>query len=419
MGMLRLLVVLLTLAFGQAFANGTDKVVAVVNDQIITYSMMESRFDLLAREAGQKIENEQQKRALMARTLASLIDQELQRQYAQRIRMDVVDAEVKQTIAMAEKNRGWEAGRVASDAKGMETASRERWMAETLWQKMIATVVKNRVNVSNVEVDQILQDMLKNRHVVEREISQIFMAVDDNAQEAKVRERMNQVMERLKKGEDFAQLARAFSDDKSGMNGGNMGWFGNGELNPQLEDALDKMTPGGTSELIRTPLGWHIIRLDNVRTTKPIRTEAYTEHHYWMIAAPLGDKKAEDLSAKLQDTVGDLDNESLLAAKLADGGFMAEWPNSKDLGWMATEDLSAQLASAAKELESAGDWSKPTLVDGQLMTLTVTGSRQVLPKELNVYRDRVRGNLMNNRLELEVRRFMRELRQRAFVDVRF
>jgi peptidyl-prolyl cis-trans isomerase SurA len=49
-----------------------------------------------------------------------------------------------------------------------------------------------------------------------------------------------------------------------------MGWFASGELNPQLEDALDKLQPGQYSGIIRTPLGWHIIRLDNVRATKPL-----------------------------------------------------------------------------------------------------------------------------------------------------
>ncbi|HZS04104.1 MAG TPA: peptidylprolyl isomerase [Blastocatellia bacterium] len=85
----------------------------------------------------------------------------------------------------------------------------------------------------------------------------------------KIKKQAEEVLERVKKGEDFAKLAAEFSDDGSGQQGGDLGWFTKEKMVKEFSDAAFALKPGETSGLVKSQFGWHIIKLEERRVKKP------------------------------------------------------------------------------------------------------------------------------------------------------
>ncbi|WP_045219102.1 peptidylprolyl isomerase [Desulfonatronum thioautotrophicum] len=103
----------------------------------------------------------------------------------------------------------------------------------------------------------------------------ILITPEDDSQTAEdqVREKLVQLLVRMQAGESFAELAREYSDDASAAQGGDLGWFGRGEMVDAFEDAAFALEPGHTSEPVRTPFGWHLIQVQERRDSGVVPLE--------------------------------------------------------------------------------------------------------------------------------------------------
>ncbi len=404
-------------AFG-TFAHAADRIVAVVNDQVITSNQLNDRVNLNLRQLGMANPTPVQRDAVGKRTLSGLIDEELQRQYATKAKLKLTKDDMEIVKAGAVKAVGGDATWAAL-TKGLEQSANEKLAAEALWQKIIARDVQPRVQVSTAEADRLIAELAKSRHVLDREISivQIGNGGDAGADKAQL-DKLTELKGKIDAGESFADIARAFSEDKSAVNGGNLGWFGSGELNPQLEEALDKMQPGNISEPIRTPLGWYLVKLENVRTTKPIETDPQTQVEVFLLAAPAPADKAarKNLDAGFDKVIKNLKSTDEVREYFKTAEF-GDFAASRALGWLVQADLEPDLANAVAGSKT-GRWSNSINVNGNVARIYVADTKQAMPEKLAAYRDRVMQNIFSNRVELESRRFMQSLRQRAFLDVR-
>lgn len=392
--------------------------VAVVNDQVITKSQLDDRVELNIRQAGIKKPTPDQKQAVTKRTLSMLIDEELQRQYAESARLNIGKAEITEGRQKAVESFG--ASQWAALTKGLEKSANDKIAAELRWQRILDREVRPRIEIGTTEVDRLIEQLAKSRHVLEREISMIMLAPGEGAKDDEEKfGKIKEIKQNLDKGASFSDEAKAYSDDKSAVNGGNLGWFASGELNPELEDALDKIQPGQVSDPIRTPLGWHLIKLENVRTTKPVETGPVVQYRLFFVGtdATSDTKVLKDLDKKLDKATAQLKKVEDVEAYFGGNLFAAEFPRSLNLGWVSVADLQPQVADALKNIKP-GQWSNTLDAGAHTGRIYLAESQKVLPKNLEVYREKVSQSLMNTRLELGARRFMRELRQRAFVDVR-
>ncbi|MDR3323980.1 MAG: peptidylprolyl isomerase [Zoogloeaceae bacterium] len=94
----------------------------------------------------------------------------------------------------------------------------------------------------------------------------ILIRANELISEAEAKRRLEDLRERLKHGEDFAELARLYSQDGSAANGGELGWINPGDTVPEFERAMDALPPGEVSAVIQSPFGFHIIRVEERRT---------------------------------------------------------------------------------------------------------------------------------------------------------
>jgi peptidyl-prolyl cis-trans isomerase SurA len=267
---MRTLILAFVLFFGMATAHAAssfgDGIAAIVSTTVISTHELQQRTALTYRQVGESKLTEADKKYLENKSLMGLIDEEIQRQFANANGIRVSPDDLAKYKAAIGKQVN-----LAEIGKGLEVTLNRKLEGEIRWQKIVAEIVRPRIYIGQAEIDQLIKGMLKGRHVVERDISQILLSVNDKSEEEAKHARIEEVAQKLKDGAKFEDMAKQYSDDETtAKEGGHMGWFASGELNPQLEDALDKLEPGQISGVIRTPLGWHIIRLDNVRTTKPV-----------------------------------------------------------------------------------------------------------------------------------------------------
>ena len=396
-----------------------DRIVAVVNDQIITLSQLQARTNLNLRQLDLTKPTPAQREGVTKRTLASMIDEELQRQYAQSNRLEPSANEVKAAEASIIQSAGGPDAWRAITA-GNNQAARDKIVAEVRWQKIVARDLEPRLTISTAEVDRLIAELGKSRQIEERNLSMILLSASATANEQEQLAKLQEFRTKATSAEAFAEMAKAYSEDKSAVNGGLLGWFANGELNPQLEEALNQLTPGSISQPIRTPMGWHLLRLNEVRTSQSINNQPIQQANLYLLAAPLPNNPASTtlLTKALASTTKKLTNTTQVQAYFAGAEISSTFPASGILGWINLTDLEGPVQQVITDLKP-GQWSPDLNAGNRLGRIYVADVRQIMPPKLLEYRKRVTDNLSANRLELAARRLMQELRQKAFVDIRY
>jgi peptidyl-prolyl cis-trans isomerase SurA len=287
----------------------------------------------------------------------------------------------------------------------------EKLRADLLWEKTVLALIRPRIQIGTAEIDRVLENMLQNRQVVEREIGHIMLKDGDGAEA-----RMQEILKQLEGGARFEDLAKSSSEDEAtAKNGGYMGWFASGDLNPELEIALDRLQAGNASGIIRTPDGWHILKLINTRSTKPL--DVAPVRQYQLYLAGYDGERTKEKDAQVEAFVKDHRKGFDVNAAFADNKAVAAGDASRALGWISLKDLAPEWQEAMAKTK-VGEWTSVTVAGKTTGRLFVAETREVVPDELTKLREKVNQQLYGNRMELETRRYLRELRQRAFVDVR-
>ena len=178
-----------------------------------------------------------------------------------------LNSEIGRQVEEILKTRGLRAGQNSEDRRFVEDAMRRRSdeVREQMMLQRLAETMKSQVKVS----DEALRNsykQVKARHILIR----VNPGADKNAADSAAQKKAEQVLARLKGGADFATVAREVSEDKTtAAKGGDLGWFGSGQMTPDFERAAFGLKPGGTSGVVKTPFGYHIIQVEDARVNLP------------------------------------------------------------------------------------------------------------------------------------------------------
>jgi len=264
-----------------------DRVVAIVNDGVVLDSDLEAQIDAVSqRLQEQKLEPPPQN-VLRQQVLERLVLQEIQLQHASRAGVKVTDEMVNNALQDIAKRNNLTLSQLpeALAREGIDyPAYREDIRKEITLQLLRQRDVLQHISVTPREIDQFLEKQAKTpSENNEYNVSHILIAVGQEASpvqlEAAAR-RAQEVYERAKAGEDFAKLAVAYSNSQTALDGGALGWRKGSELPTFLTDTIAKLKPGEVSEPLRTPTGYHIIRLNEVRggTVNAVENQLHVRH---------------------------------------------------------------------------------------------------------------------------------------------
>lgn len=252
-------------------AEVVDRVVCVVNNDAITqYELDEAESYYLYENKLASAPEGEARRALRDQILQRIIEGRLQLQQAERERMTVEDVEVTEQVAEVMKKLGVKGEAELEQAlkpQGVSLDGVKRRIRETLMvQKVVRRKVTLRISVTEQEIDRYLAE---NRDKLETGLTfearhMLFLPEpgrgDDGWDEA--RRRAEEVHGRLLAGGDFAELAQRHSDDASRRDGGALGRLKRGELAPEIEAAILALRPREVSMPFRSPVGYHLFKLD-------------------------------------------------------------------------------------------------------------------------------------------------------------
>lgn len=248
-----------------------DRVVCVVNKDAITLFELEEAEAFSLYESRQSPPEGDARRELRQRLLDRLIENRLQLQQAERERLVVEDVELAEQMADIMKRlnvRTDQELEAALRQQGVTVDGVKRRIRDGLLvQKVVRRKVALRISVTEQEIDRYFED---NRDKLESSLTfearHILFQPEPGSGEAgweASRRRAEQVARLVQSGEDFAQLARQYSDDATGKDGGTLGRLKRGELAPEIETQILSLSPGGTSPPFRSPVGYHLFRLDS------------------------------------------------------------------------------------------------------------------------------------------------------------
>ncbi len=391
-------------------AQEISRAAAVVNDDIVSMLDVKQRLLLSILSTGQQDTPELRQR-MLSQVVRGLIDERLQAQEAERLDIKVSDAQIETAIDdISSNNKMTKADFLkALDSRGiMPESFTDQVRAQIVWQSLIARRIRPSAQVSEDEIEDAIRRVQANRGTTLRRISEIFMSVDNPDQDEEIRRNAERIVEQLRAKAEFGALARQFSESATALRNGDIGWVQKGQLPDEIDRTLESMEPGQVSKPIRTLAGYHIIWLRDERQSA--EGDVTLELKQLLFALPPDSNAAqqEDALARAQNArtkvTGCQDVESLAQSVGS--------PGSGSLGKMKLAELPPAIQGAVRGL-ATGQTSEPIALPAGISLLVVCNR-----EDSGIDRDRIGKRLSEERLNVEARKFMRNLRLDANVDIR-
>jgi len=433
--MKHLLLVTLFLTFGAAFAQSgsapsnrprielADRIVAVVNNEVITYRELEQRVQRIVAQLRSQGTPLPAPEVLARQVLERMITERVQLQFAKETGLTVGDADVDRTIdAIAAQNRLSPAAfRRAVEREGFGWAPfRENIRNEMLISRLREREVDRKIVVSDAEVDAFLEANEANAgEQQEYLLSHILIRVPEQATPEQIearRKRAEQALSELRAGTDFRQVAVSFSDAPDALQGGSMGWRAAERLPELFVQAVADLKPGEVTPVLRSPAGFHILRLTDRRGgTGPARKVEQTHARHILVRTNELVSEGEALRKLniLRERIRQGADFAELARLNSDDASAAR---GGDLGWILPGDTVPPFEQAMNALK-VGEVSTPVRTPFGYHLIQVLGRRTA---DVTADRKRLEARriLGARRAEEAYEEWVRQLRDRAYVEYR-
>ena len=267
----------------QSTVQEIDHIVAVANDDVITHTELEKRMHLVKQQLQRRQAKLPPDDVLRKQILEQLIMERLQLQVAERVGIRIDDESINQVVnnIARENNLTLDQFREVLAREGYNFADfRDNIKKDITITQLRKRRVENRVTVTEQEVDNyLISNASRGGSNDEFHLGHILIAVPEAASPDQIqaaRQRAETVLGQLRLGADFAQTAIAESGGQRALEGGDLGWRKAGQMPTLFADSIINMQVGEISELIRSPSGFHIIKLLDRRTDEQRRTVQQT-----------------------------------------------------------------------------------------------------------------------------------------------
>ena len=409
-------------ASGRARVQLVDRIIAVVNQEVISQFELSERMQRVTRELQQRNTPLPDREVLERQVVERMITERVQLQRAAELGLRINDQQLDKTVArVAENNKmsveQFEAA-LARDGIPMQKF-REELRSEIVISRLRDREVDNRITITENEVDLYIAEQAESKETAsEYELSHIVIRVPEQAspeQTERQRSRAEEVVKRSRAGGDFGQLSAAYSDAPEAMTGGEMGWRERDRIPDLYLEALNKMRPGEVSEVLRSPAGFHVLKLTNLRGSgAPLLIEQTRARH---ILIRVGESTSEaEATRKMQNLreriVNGVDFGELAKLNSDDGSA----GNGGELGWVYPGDTVPEFERGMNELK-VGEISQPIKSPFGMHLIQVLERRTA---DMSSDRKRLdaRRVLRDKKSDEAYQEWLRQLRDRAYVELR-
>ena len=400
-------------------APGGGKIIAVVNGDFITTGDVNARGRLFALSTGLPVTPEVLER-LRPQVAKQLVDERLRLQEAQRRKIAVTDKEIADAIGEIEQRNGMPAGRLAESLKGQGVALRtliDQVRVQIGWARVLRQEMGTKTEISDADVAE--QDRMFKSQVGKPEyrVAEIFIPIDDPAKAPEAQKFAETVIAQLRAGAPFGVVAAQFSQSQTALQGGDLGWVSDNELDPDVARVVKEMPVGAISNPTPVPGGISIVTL---RAKREIGREKSTVINLRQAFFPFqGQLNPQAPTAQQRGAVEQAQAVSrsvhscpeVEAANAKAGKVRPADPGEVRLEGVSSAPLRNLLANAV-----VNQASKPIVSTEGVAVLMVCSREEKVASAPS--KEETTNRLLQERAELTSRQMLRDLRRRAVLDDR-
>ena len=423
LGFLILAVCLFTgLPSALAAVQDLERIVAIVNDDVVLEGELDDRISMVLEQLNAQNTSLPPEEAIRRQVLERIIVEKLQLQLADSNNIQVDDEALNASIReiASKNNMSLEEFRSILEAENHSFASfREELRNQIRINQVRQQMVGNRIKITDQEIENFFASEEAAGDIgTEYHLAHILIAVPEAASPEQVqaaRKKAEDVLQRLRAGSDFAEMAVAVSAGQTALQGGDLGWRKVAELPSVAADTIRQMHAGDISDLLRNPSGFHIVKLIDVRGGAAHYVSQTHARHILLNAGELS--SADDARVRLEQLrerlVGGEDFAALARSHSQD---KLSASRGGDLGWINPGDMIPRFEAAMDKLQP-GEISEPVKTQFGWHLIQVLERRQHDSTD-DYQRAKARESILRYKTNVETDLWLRRLRDEAYVEYR-
>lgn len=399
-----------------------DRIVAVVNDEVITLNELRARLDIALDQLKKQGTPLPARNVLEKQMLERLVMNKVQLQRARDAGLRVDDAQLEQALQRIAANNKMSLTkfRDALQKDGIAFVKfREEIREEMVISRLREREVESKIVISEGEIDNYLsEETAKGSAGEEYEVAHILLRAPESAspeQIQKLKVKAEQVYERLQKGDDFAQLAASYSDAPDSLQGGNLGKRTLDRLPGIFSEAVAKLNAGEVAPILRSPNGFHIVKLIAKLGSGilPSVQQTHVRHILIKVNEVVSEADAKHKLADLSDRMKNGASFAELARLFSQDGAASK---GGDLGWIYPGVTVPEFERVMDQLP-IGEVSQPVQTPFGFHLIEVL-ERRVQEPSADRQRDVARQVLRERKMDEAYQDWLRQARDSAYVELR-
>jgi peptidyl-prolyl cis-trans isomerase SurA len=409
-------------------AHVIDSVYVIVNDEVITKREVEQRMAEIAQRLKAQGAQMPAEEDLRRQVLEAMITERAQLQLAKEMGVRIDDTTLDRAIGRIAENQKMTVQdmRNAMEKEGLTFSQfREQIRNEIMMQRLIEHEVDSKIQVTDAEIDTYMAaEKAAAADRVEMDIAQILVRIPENASPEQIaarKARADEVVRQLRTGADFAKAAATYSDSPDALKGGAVGWRDPDRLPPVFANELHKLKPGQITPIVRTNVGFHILKLidqrklaDAQKADQAVVQQTHARHILLKITPTQseeeGRKKLAEIKQKIDSKQATFED---MARQYSNDGSASK---GGDLGWLFPGDTMPEFETPMGALKpgEVSDVVKTPL--GLHLIQVVERKTEDVSKEKE--RSAARQVLTDRKRQEALEDWSRQVRDRAYVEFR-
>lgn len=396
-----------------------DSIVALVDDDVILRSELDMALAGILERIRASGDAMPPMNLLENQVLERLIIRELQIQRAMDTGIRVSDADIDQAmVALAQQNNMTvQQLRQVIEADGEDFSEFRRNISDELMTERLRQRIVNGMDpITDTEVDILLasEDLAGGEY----NVSHIMVGLADGSTPAQVQAaqaKADDIHERLVNGLDFASAAISYSDGQEALEGGLVGWRDLNSVPAFFADAIRDLQPGDFTQPIRSPAGFHIIKVNDYREQRQVVIKEYNARHIMVeVDELMTPRLAMDRIIEIKGKLDAGEDFAELAKEYSDDTTSANIGG--DMGWFPPEAYGERVYQTLMALKP-NEVSEPFQTEGGWHVMQLLGTREMDRTE-EAIRAEAREKIMRRKADQEIETVLRQFRDEAFVEIR-
>lgn len=398
-------------------AQDVLRIAAVVNDDVISVLDVENRLRLVLLESG--LPNDAQtRRRLINEVVRQLIDERLRMQEAERTGVRIGARALDRELEKVANSNNMTTDQLKTLFLRQNidpTTVQARLEANLAWQGIVTRRLRRLVGVGEDEIDEELERLQQALNKPQKLVREIFLAVENPDLEGEIRQSISRLRRQISEGADFGALARTFSQSASAQQDGSLGWVTADQFQEDINAALRTLSTNDLSPPIRSIAGFHLFQVLDERQPSTDDNPLDAKLSLAQFTIPLDGEASTEARSAATQTLASLRNGIASCSDVDSSAASVEGARTSRVEDVRLGDLSPVLRENLQALDT-GQTTQPLDLGRSIALITVC--KRVEENANLPSRNDIREKIGTERLNLVARRYLRDIRRDAFIDIR-